>query len=332
MLKSEVGEFLGLFQTGNKKKDRTNVNRVVWKLPQSVDAIPDQVSSAVWWVLTWVPKNKESLNRGHKTSAARFATTNFTPPDLKSILQHPQHIRNIIKKLFEEMSDSILFEHFLVDFLSRNTDHNGMNYVLKWNRTLDNILATDFTFSLNDSDGKSIKVWTQLTTRDYEKRWLKKEKMTKLRDKLESWQVDDLMNGMSARITPDLLTLVSVNWKIRESLHGWGTPFREAYKKWSDNGYPTWWPSVFLDEDIQNVFVLMNHFLPIMTQYFHAWSPTHFESTTDQDIVFWGKNYLLKFSYEKNMDISSVLIFDNEEWREKFIFSLDFTWSRYGWV
>ncbi|MDP2103534.1 MAG: hypothetical protein Q8K26_01275, partial [Candidatus Gracilibacteria bacterium] len=191
---------------------------------------------------------------------------------------------------------------------------------------------TDFTFSLNDSDGKPIKVGTQLTTRDYEKRGLKKDKMTRLRDKLESGQVDDLMNGMSARITPDLLTLVSVNGKIRESLHGGGTPFREAYKKWSDNGYPTGGPSVFLDEDIQNVFVLMNHFLPIMTQYFHAGSPTHFESTTDQDIVFGGKKYLLKFSYEKNMDISSVLIFDNEEGREEFIFSLDFTGSRYGGV
>lgn len=330
MFKSEVREFLGYFQTGNKSKDRAKVNRVMWKLPQSKDGVLDRVSSTVWWVLTWIPKNKESLNRGHKTLAARFATTNFILSDLMSISRTPVHTRNIIKKLFEEMDDPILFEHFLVDFLSRNTDTNGMNYVLKWNRTLDNVLATDFTFSLNDSDGKSIKVGTQLTTCDYERRGFKKDKMMKLRDRLESWQADDLMNGMSARISPDVLALISVNGKIKESLHRWGAPFREAYKKWSNNGYPTWWPTIFLDEDIQDVFVLMNHFLPIMTTYFHTSSPSNFESIADQDITFLWKKYLLEFSYEKNTDISSVLIFDNEAWQKKFIFSLDFTQSRYS--
>lgn len=48
MFKSEVREFLGYFQTGNRKKDRANVNKVVWKLPQSKDGIHDQVSSSVW--------------------------------------------------------------------------------------------------------------------------------------------------------------------------------------------------------------------------------------------------------------------------------------------
>lgn len=50
---------------------------------------------------------------------------------MKIVKNTRSDIQNIIKGLFENMDDPMLFEHFLVDFLARNSDKNGMNYVLK---------------------------------------------------------------------------------------------------------------------------------------------------------------------------------------------------------
>jgi hypothetical protein len=236
-----------------------------------------------------------------------------------------------IEGVFEKnLNDPKLFEYFIVDFLLRNIDKCKINYVLMWDTILDNKLATDFIFNINHN-WKPINFWTQLTTWNYKFIEKKAKKMIELRNKLGKWDKKTI-EDLSAKIQPNMLAMLSVNWAISKAYKEEKKIFWDTYKEWKDNWYSEWWPSKFLNQEIKEIFELINHFLPQMTNYFLLWLENNFESVKTKIIDFNWKKYFLKLNYIGEKDIFSIPLYEKWEWwEENFIFSMDFTQSRYSW-
>lgn len=323
MLKWEITDFLSYLK--GKDKDSLIFNFPCWKWSF------DEVSLLVWWILCWI-KNIDDIKLKHKVLATRFIATNFNLNEAKRKMPLiTSEVKWKIEGVFEKnLNDPKLFEYFIVDFLLRNIDKCKINYVLMWDTILDNKLATDFIFNINHN-WKPINFWTQLTTWNYKFIEKKAKKMIELRNKLGKWDKKTI-EDLSAKIQPNMLAMLSVNWAISKAYKEEKKIFWDTYKEWKDNWYSEWWPSKFLNQEIKEIFELINHFLPQMTNYFLLWLENNFESVKTKIIDFNWKKYFLKLNYIGEKDIFSIPLYEKWEWwEENFIFSMDFTQSRYSW-
>lgn len=323
MLKSEIQKFLSYLNNKNPSDLIFNFPHWKWAF--------DEVSLLVWWILCWI-KDIDDIRLKHKILATKFITTNFDLNEAKKKM--PLIISEVkwkIEGVFEKnLNDPKFFEYFIVDFLLRNIDKSKINYVLMWDTILDNKLATDFIFNINHN-WKPINFWTQLTTWNYNFIEKKVQKMIELRNKLEKWDKKTI-EDLSAKIQPNMLAMLSVNWAISKAYKEKKKIFWDAYKKWKDNWYSEWWPNQFLEQEIKEIFELINHFLPQMTNYFLLWLENNFESVKTKVINFNWKKYFLKLNYIEEKDIFSIPLYEKWDWwEENFIFSMDFTQSRHPW-
>ena len=220
----------------------------------------------------------------------------------------------------------VALEFFLLDKLIRKNKKNDEISFEKWPLEFDNE-KIDFLSSYQLENDRII-IWNQLTTTESKRINNKDNEVRWVWDRLDNqkWKINE--NNFSITQIPDLPILFVINSKTSREVNKWigsrTNILKEAYLKWKDEGFKEWWPSLYLEEDIQRELDLISiSYTEIIKEFIRFIKEENLEKPWNY-ISKSNWVWIVHIKYDsENMEYEASFFEKTKRW-EDFIFSLKF--------
>lgn len=308
-------------------KSETTKRKTLWQIPISSRETIDKVNKKIWWVIRksdfenlreywiWEKELKKEIKIECKETVVSLLRV------LSSI--STWYIQN---NLLEKFSNCwVALEFFLIDKLMRKNKKNHAINFEKWPLEFD-AGKIDFLTKYNTNLGRII-IGNQLTTT--ESKWIN----TKYNDVREawirldrqSWRIKD--KTFSSNQIPHIPSLFIINShtsrEVNKGVNGNNNILKQAYIQWKKWGFKTWWPSQYLEKEIQDELNIIGVSYPkIVTEFINFVQKNNLEKPHMYIIKY--RDSIIHMKYDSENAEFEWSFFKEKKWWEEFIYSVKF--------